>query len=59
MMQGVRTLFDSTMDGLKMEKLDAGITHLAGMDIMSFIIVISLVIYILSFKKWFGICAKY
>lgn len=54
MMQGVRSLYGSTTEGLKMEKLNGRRISLTGIDIMSMIIIISLVIQtdnILSFKK--------
>ena len=37
MMEGVRSLYDSTMDGLKMEELNEGIINLHGIYIMSII----------------------
>lgn len=56
MMHEVRSLYGSTMDGLKMEQLNEGAINLAGIDIKSIII---LVILVLSLKKLFGISAKY
>lgn len=50
-LQGVRTLNSSKMEDLKMEKINEGITNLAEMDIMSIIIIISLVIYILPLES--------
>lgn len=43
-MQEVRTLYGSTMDDLKLEKISEGITSLARTDIMLIIIIISLMI---------------
>lgn len=54
MMQGVRSLYGSTTEGLKMEKLNGRRIGLTGIDIISIIIIISLVIQtdnVLSFKK--------
>ena len=39
--QVVRTLYGFTMDGLKMEKFNEGVINLAGVDIMSIVIIIS------------------
>lgn len=50
-MQGVRSLYDSSMGGLKLETLDKGIINLAGIDIMSVIIMVSFVFQALSLKK--------
>lgn len=58
MMQDIRSLYGSTMDGLKMEQ-NKGIIILTGIDIMSIIIIISLVIHAWSFKKLFGVSDKY
>ena len=41
------------------KKIKKETTDLTGTDIMSIIIIISLIIHILSFKKWFDNCAKY
>lgn len=57
-MQGTRTLYSITMDGLKMENWNEGINFLAWVDLMSIIITISLAINILFFKKWFDKDAK-
>lgn len=46
-MQGFRVLFNDTMDGLQMEKITMGINNLTGIDIVSIIIITSLVIHIL------------
>lgn len=45
-MQGFRVLFNDTMDGLQMEKITMGINNLTGIDIVSIIIITSLVIHI-------------
>lgn len=37
-MQGIRTLYGATMGDLKMEKINEGITNLAGIHIMLIII---------------------
>lgn len=58
-MQGIRTLHGATTDDLKMEKINEGIASLAGIDIILIIIIISLVIHIISFKKGFDKCARY
>lgn len=50
-MQRVRSLYGSTMDGLKMEKLNEGVFSLVGLDIKPIIIILNLVIHILSFKS--------
>lgn len=50
-MQGIGTLHGATIDDLKMEKINEMIANLAGVDIILIIIVISLVIHIISFKK--------
>lgn len=57
-MQGTKTLYNATMDGLKMENLKKGINDLAGIDKLLVVITISLVINSLSLKRWFD-CAKY
>lgn len=49
-MQGVRTPFSATMEGLQMGRMNEGINHLAEIDIMPILIAICLVIYILSLK---------
>lgn len=46
MMEGVRSLYDSTMNGLKMEQLNEGIINLAVIYIMLIISIISLVILV-------------
>ena len=43
-MQGARTIYSDTMDGLIMETVRKGISDLAGINIMPIIIIISLVI---------------
>lgn len=50
-MQGVRSLYVSAMDGLKLETLDKGIINQAGIDIMSIIIIVSFVFQALSLKS--------
>lgn len=55
-MHEVRSLYSSTMDGLKMEKLSEGLIYLAVIDIMS---IITLIILILSLKMLFDSSAKY
>lgn len=57
-MQGTKTLYNATMDGLKMENLKKGINDLAGIDKLLVVITISLVINSLSLKRWLD-CAKY
>lgn len=47
-MHGVRSLYRSIMDGLKIEQLNEGIINISGIDIMS---IIMLVILILSLKS--------
>ena len=47
-MQGARILYSATMGGLEMKDLNEGINDLAGIDIMSIDITISLVINIIS-----------
>lgn len=42
-----------------MERFNEGIINLAGVDIMSIVIIISLVIHFSSLEKWFDIGAKY
>lgn len=59
MMEGVRPLYDSTMNGLKMEELNEGIINLAVIYIMLIISIISLVIILLSLKMLVDINAKY
>lgn len=54
----VRILLASTTGGLKLEKVNEEINDLAWIDII-IIITISLVIDVLSFKKWVDIGAKY
>lgn len=49
-MQGISTLFTATMDGMQREKVNYGINILVGIDLMSAIIIISLVILILPLK---------
>lgn len=46
-MQVFRMLFNDTMDGLQMEKITEGINNLTGIDMVSIIIITSLVIHIL------------
>ena len=50
-MQGVKSLYGSTIGGFKMETLNEGIIILTGIDEMSIIIIISLVIHALSLKS--------
>lgn len=50
MMERIRSLYESTMDGLKMEQLNEEMNNLAGID-RSAIKIISLVIHILSLKN--------
>ena len=57
--QGTRTLYNDTMDGLKMEIVNKGIKDLAGIDIMPIIINISLVIHISSLIATVVSFAKY
>lgn len=57
-MQGTKTLYNATMDGLKMENLKKGINDSAGIDKLLVVITISLVINSLSLKRWLD-CAKY
>lgn len=45
----IRTLFTGTMNNLQMEKINE-INNLGGIYLLSIIIIISLAIYILSFK---------
>lgn len=52
-MQGVRTLYSAVMDDLETEKINEGITNLAGTDIMPVRITTTLRIHILSLKEWF------
>ena len=47
------------MDDSKMEWLNEGIVNLAGIDIMSVIIITVLVIYVLSLNMLFDISEKY
>lgn len=44
MMERVRSLYTSKMDGLKMDQLNEGIINLAGVYVMSIIIIINMVI---------------
>lgn len=50
-MQGVRTLYSATRDGLTMEKISEGTICLGGIDVRSIIIAISLIIHILSLRS--------
>lgn len=59
MKQGVRSLYSSTMDDYKMEWLNEGMVNLAGIGIMSVIIIILWVIHVLSLNKLFDISEKY
>lgn len=52
-MQGTRTLYGATMDGLKMVNLNKGINDLDRINIILMEVSISLEINILLFKKWF------
>lgn len=52
-MQGASTLNNATIDGLKIENLNEGISDSAGIDLMLIVIAISLEINILSLKKLF------
>lgn len=52
-MQGTRTLYSGTMDGLKMVNLNEGINDLDSINIILMAVTISLEISILFFKKWF------
>ena len=56
-MEGVMSLCDYTMDGLKMEQLNEGIIDLDGVHVMS-IININLIILVLALKKFVDINAK-
>lgn len=60
-MKWVTTLCGFTMDGLKMKTLNEEIINsaLAGIGIISGIIIISWVIHVIFFKKWFDIHSKY
>lgn len=58
MMEGIRSLYDPTMDGLKMKQLNERIINLAGINVMSIIIIISLVIIVLFLKTLVHISAK-
>lgn len=49
-MQGIRTLFIVTMEGMQREKINEGINNSSGIDLMSVIIIINLAMYILSLK---------
>lgn len=57
--KGVRSLYGSTMDSLKMEKLNEGIVKLSGIDTVFITIIVSLVMHVLSTKVWFDNCGKY
>lgn len=50
-MQGVRTLYSTTRDGLTMGKISEGTICLGGIDVRSIIIAISLIIHILSLRS--------
>ena len=50
-MQGVRILYSAIRNGLKMEKISEGVIYLGGIDVMSIIIAISLIIHILSHRS--------
>lgn len=51
-MQGGRILYGAAMDGLKMEKkISEGVIYFGGIDIMSIIIAIGLIIHILSLRR--------
>lgn len=50
MMERIRSLYEFTTDGLKIEQLNEEINNLAGID-MSAIMIISLVIHILPLKN--------
>lgn len=52
-MQGTRTLYSATMDGLKMVNLKKGINDLDRINVMLMEVTLSLEISILFFKKWF------
>lgn len=49
-MQGIRTLFIVTMDGMQREKINEGINKSSGIELMSVIIIINLAMHILSLK---------
>lgn len=49
-MRGVRTLLTATMNNLQMEEISEGLNNLVDIDIMSILVIISLIIPISSFK---------
>lgn len=49
-MQGVRTLLTATMNNLQMKEISEGLNNLVDIDIMSILVIISLIIPISSFK---------
>ena len=51
MIKGVKFMCVSTIDSLKMEKLNEVVINLARIDIMPIIIIISLTIHVLSLKS--------
>lgn len=51
MIKGVKLMYGSTIDSLKMEKLNEVVINLARIDIMPVIIIISLTIHVLSLKS--------
>lgn len=48
--QGVRTLLTATMNNLQMKEISEGLNNLVDIDIMSILVIISLIIPISSFK---------
>lgn len=49
-MRGVRTLLTATMNNLQMEEISEGLNNLVDIDIMSILVIISLIIPTSSFK---------
>ena len=56
--EGIRSLYDPTMGGLKMEHLNERIINLAGINVRSIIIIIGLVILVLFLKTLVDSSAK-
>lgn len=56
--QGFRTLYSATLDGLKMEESNEVINDLAGIDIMPIVITISLANKVLSIITIVFLCQK-
>lgn len=57
--QGVRSLYGSRMDDLKIKKFNEKRINLARINIISIIFIISLAIHVLFLKEWFDISTKY